>query len=701
MAIKPLSKIRNIGIAAHIDAGKTTLTERILFYTGKNYKMGEVHDGTATMDWMIQEQERGITITAAATSCQWSDSAINIIDTPGHVDFTIEVERSLRVLDGMVCVYCAVGGVEPQSETVWDQAERYKVPRIAFVNKMDRIGADFLSVAKEIQTKLHRPTAALQLPIGQESEFRGVVDLISMKAMIWAEVGGNQGQSYSSEEIPGNLIDECLMAREELVEIIANFDDKIGDLYLNGSEITEGDLKNAIRSLTIANKIVPVFCGSAFKNKGIQPLLDGVIAYLPSPEDRGELSGHCVKDNEKIIKRSPSENEPLSGLVFKIASDPFVERISYFRIYSGKMKSGQTLYNPLKQKRERISKILMMHANKRKEVEEASVGDIVALAGLKHTVTGDTLCAENSPIIYDLMNFPDSVISIAIEPKTVDDENKLASVLELLTLEDPTFHYKRNEETGQLLIHGMGELHLDVIVDRLSREFNIGINRGKPQVSYRESISTSSVAESFFDKEIAGRGVYGHCKIEVEPCDYQAGVVFESRIKKKDLPDHFQEAIRKSVLDSAPSGIVIGNRIINVKAILVDAHYKDMESTELAYTIAAAMAFKDACKSARMVIMEPFMTVEVVTPPEYTGDVISDFSSRRGRILSVFTKQGKDHVKAEAPLSGMFGYSTDLRSRTQGRASFSMNFRMYEVLPDNLTSNLLEKRGILPITSLK
>ncbi|MBF0359670.1 MAG: elongation factor G [Oligoflexia bacterium] len=710
MAGKNISKIRNIGIMAHIDAGKTTLTERILFYTGKNHKMGEVHDGAATMDWMIQEQERGITITAAATMCTWNDTTINIIDTPGHVDFTIEVERSLRVLDGAIGVFCAVGGVEPQSETVWAQADRYNVPRIAFVNKMDRIGANLNETVQEIREKLGKKAAAIHYPIGIESTFVGVVDLITMKAKVWPENDSNLGQVFNIEEIHPDMIDECLAAREELIEILADNDDEFADVYLSfdgkdsedgksgksvAEEISAETLSKAIRKLTLKNEFVPVLCGSAFKNKCVQLVLDAVTDFLPSPDDRGKIIGHSVKDESKMVERKPTEDEPFSSLVFKITTDPFIDRISYLRLYSGKLKVGQTVFNPLKQKKERINKILLMHANKRKEVAETSAGDIVAISGLKFTTTGETLCAENSPVIYDLMNFPECVISVAIEPKTSPDEEKLKNALVDLSLEDPSFNYKQNDETGQLLINGMGELHLDIITDRLIREFNVGINVGSPQVSYRESVTAEAEAEYIFQKEIAGKMQFGSCKIKVIPGDGSLAVSFENLVSKKKLPNNFVEAIKKGIFDAVPAGVIAGYPIINMKVILLDAQFNEEESTELGYTIAGSMAFKDACKVGKVMLMEPVMATEIVTPSDFTGDVISDLNSRRGKIMDVCFKSNKEHVKSEVPLSEMFGYSTSLRSKTQGRATFTMSFKGYEFIPENLMRDVLIKKGIL------
>jgi len=689
--MKDLTKIRNIGIMAHIDAGKTTTTERILYYTGKNYKIGEVHEGTATMDWMVQEQERGITITSAATTCLWSDHKINIIDTPGHVDFTIEVERSLRVLDGAVGVFCAVSGVEPQSETVWNQADKYKVPRIAFVNKMDRIGADFHAVVSEIKEKLGKNASPAQLPIGSEDEFEGIIDLIKLKKLVWLEE--DLGAKYEIKDLEGEELDEAKMYREELVASIADFDDELAEAYLSGEEVSEDRLVSALRTAVVKHEFVPVFCGTAFKNKGVQPLLDAIVSFLPSPVDIGEVKGHDTKNVEKEVSRKPSPSEDFSGLAFKIATDPFVGQLTYFRIYSGELKAGSQIFNPLENKKERVGKILQMHANKREELQVAKAGDIVALTGLKFTTTGQTLCASNRPIIFDLMEFPETVISIAIEPKTSADEDKLHKVLEQLRMEDPSFKYLTNKETGQLLIYGMGELHLEIIVDRLEREFKVGVNVGSPQVSYRESISASGSATKEYKKEINGKMQYGEVTLEVEPQQEEA-VTYEQEFKSREIPKEFFIAAEKGVSDSILGGAMAGYPFISIKAKLVDMKFNELESNELAYTIASSMAFKEACKNAGLILMEPVMELEIVTPTESAGDVISDLNSRRGRVVSMNPKADKEVIKAEAPLAEMFGYSTDLRSKTQGRANFTMTFKKYEKLEHNLSKQILEKRGI-------
>lgn len=689
--MKDLNKIRNIGIMAHIDAGKTTTTERILFYTGKSYKIGEVHEGTATMDWMVQEQERGITITSAATTCQWLDHKINIIDTPGHVDFTIEVERSLRVLDGAVGVFCAVGGVEPQSETVWGQADKYNVPRIAFVNKMDRVGADFFNVVGEVKLKLGKNAAALQLPVGAEDEFAGMIDLVTMKKLIWAN--DDQGENFEISDLNDSEQEEASMYREELIESIADFDEELADAYLGGEEVSEEMLKKAIRSAVINEGFIPVLCGTAFKNKGVQPLLDAVTFYLPSPLDIGEVKGYEVKNTDKVTTRKPDASEPFSGLAFKIATDPFVGSLTFLRIYSGELKVGDQVLNSLENKKERIGKILQMHANKRDELNVAKAGDIVAITGLKYTTTGQTLCASNKPIIFDLMEFPETVISIAIEPKTSADEAKLTKTLDQLKIEDPSFKYMNNKETGQLLIYGMGELHLDIIVDRLAREFKVGVNVGSPQVSYRESIEGSASATHKYEQEVGGKLQYGEVTISVESQEDQT-VSYEADFKSREIPKEFFKAVEQGVLDSAPGGALAGYPFISIKATLTNMKFDEENSNELAYTIAASMAFKEACQKACLSLMEPIMDLEVITPTEFAGDVISDVNSKRGRILSMDPKGDREIIKAEVPLAEMFGYSTQLRSKTQGRANFSMTFKKYELLTKDLAKKVLEKRGI-------
>ncbi|WP_408098207.1 elongation factor G [Peredibacter sp. HCB2-198] len=687
-----IHKVRNIGIMAHIDAGKTTTTERILFYTGKNYKIGEVHEGTATMDWMVQEQERGITITAAATTCMWNNAVINIIDTPGHVDFTIEVERSLRVLDGAVGVFDAVSGVEPQSETVWGQADKYHVPRIAFVNKMDRVGADFLNCIAEIREKLGKKAAAIQMPVGVEDTFTGMIDLLTLKKYTWA--GSDLGEKFTLSDLEGSELDEAKLYRDELLEALADYDDKLAEDYLGGAEISAEAMETAIRTATIKHGFIPVLCGSAFKNKGVQPLLDAVVKYLPSPLDKGEVSGHDAKDYEKIVTRKPDEKELFSALAFKISSDPFVGQITYIRIYSGELTAGSQVYNPLEKKKERINKILQMHANKRTELESASAGDIVAVSGLKFTTTGQTLCAEHKPIIFDLMEFPETVISIAIEPKTTADEEKLQKTLDYLKVEDPSFNYRNNKETGQLLIFGMGELHLDIITDRLEREFKVGVNKGSPQVSYRESISGTGTASNTFSRELGGKNQFGQATIHVEPIEGSLELKVDFKKKDKSIPEEIYEAVKRGIMDSAPGGAMAGYPLIGIKATVESVEFNEAESSDVAYTIAASMAFKEACQKAGLVLMEPIMALEVTTPSDYAGDVIADVNAKRGRILGIEPKSNKDVLKAEVPLSEMFGYSTQLRSKTQGRASFTLTFKLYEPLTHNQAKEILQKRGI-------
>jgi elongation factor G len=692
MKFSEIHKVRNIGIMAHIDAGKTTTTERILFYTGKNYKIGEVHEGTATMDWMVQEQERGITITAAATTCQWKDSVINIIDTPGHVDFTIEVERSLRVLDGAVGVFDAVSGVEPQSETVWGQADKYNVPRIAFVNKMDRVGADFLNCISEIKQKLGKKAAAIQMPIGIEESFSGIIDLLTMKKIVWT--GSDLGENFVILDLEASESDEAKLYRDELLEALADYDDALAEAYLGGESISSELMAKVIRFATIKHGFIPVLCGSAFKNKGVQPLLDAIVNYLPSPLDKGEVTGHDAKDYEKLISRQPNENELFSALAFKISSDPFVGQITYIRIYSGELKSGSQVYNPHGKKKERINKILQMHANKRTELISASAGDIVAVSGLKFTTTGQTLCAEHNPIIYDLMDFPETVISIAIEPKTSADEEKLQKTLDYLMIEDPSFNYRNNKETGQLLIFGMGELHLDIITDRLEREFKVGVNKGSPQVSYRESISGKGNASNTFSREFGGKNQFGQANISVEPIEDSLEIKVDFRKKDRSIPEDIYDSIKRGVLDSAPGGAMAGYPLIGIKATIEPFIFNEAESTDVAYTIAASMAFKEACHKAGLVLMEPIMALEVTTPNTNAGDVIADVNAKRGRILGIDIKNNKDVLKAEVPLSEMFGYSTQLRSKTQGRASFTLTFKRYEQLTFQQAKDILQKRGI-------
>ena len=688
MLTKDLSKIRNIGIAAHIDAGKTTTSERILFFTGVNYKIGEVHDGAATMDWMAQERERGITITSAAITCQWKDCYINLIDTPGHVDFTVEVERSLRVLDGAVSVFCAVGGVEPQSETVWRQADKYKVPRVAFVNKMDRVGANFLNVVEQIHDRLGARAVPVVLPIGAEESFQGIVDLIQMKEVVYLD---ETGAHPELRDIPSDMAEEAQMYREHLIEQLADVDDEIMSLVLDDKVPTVEQIKAAIRRQTIALKFVPCFCGSAFKNKGIQPLLDAVVDYLPSPLDVPAVEGTSPDDETKVIERHAKLDEPVSALAFKIAVDPFVGRLTFCRIYSGMLRTGDTLYNPASRKRERIGRILLMHSNKRIDIEDASAGMIVALPSLKNTRTGDTLCDENNPIVLESLTFPAPVITLAVEPATTDDKAKLAKGLIALADEDPTFVVKDNEETGQTTISGMGELHLDIIVDRLRREFGVHVNVGAPQVAYREAIlNRVERVQGKFVRQSGGHGQYGDCVINMEPLpDGQEGFVFEDDIVGGVIPREFIPACQKGFEEAMGSGVLGGFPVIGVKVELVYGSYHEVDSSEMAFKIAASMAFKEAMKKASPTLMEPIMSVEVVTPEDYVGDVMGDLSSRRGRVDGMEMRANARAIKAFVPLGEMFGYATDLRSKTSGRANYTMQFDHYEPVPKNVAETIL------------
>ena len=692
MLTKDLTKIRNIGIAAHIDAGKTTTTERILFYTGVNYKIGETHDGTATMDWMAQERERGITITSAAITCQWKDCFINIIDTPGHVDFTVEVERSLRVLDGAVSVFCAVGGVEPQSETVWRQADKYKVPRIAFINKMDRVGANFFGVVSQIHDRLGARAVPVVLPIGAEDSFQGVVDLLQMKELVYVD---GSGAHPELRDIPADMLDDAKMYRENLIEQLGDVDDEIMNMYLEGQEPTVEQLKAAIRRQTIALKFVPCFCGSAFKNKGIQPVLDAVIDYLPSPVDIPAVEGTSPDDETKVIERHPRMDEPLSALAFKVAVDPFVGRLTFCRIYSGTLHTGDTLYNPASRKRERIGRILLMHSNKRIDIDDASAGMIVALPSLKNTRTGDTLCDENNPVVLESLTFPAPVITLAVEPATTEDKTKLAKGLIALSDEDPTFVVKDNEETGQMTISGMGELHLDIIVDRLRREFGVHVNVGRPQVAYREAIQNRvEKVQGKFVRQSGGHGQYGDCVINMEPLpDGQEGFVFEADIVGGVTPRVSTPACQKGFEEAMGSGVLGGFPVIGVKVELVYGSYHEVDSSEMAFKIAASMAFKEAMRKASPTLMEPIMSVEVVTPEDYVGDVMGDLSSRRGRVDGMEMRANARAIKAYVPLGEMFGYATDLRSKTSGRANYTMQFDHYEPVPKNVAEAILNPSG--------
>ncbi len=694
----PLERTRNIGIMAHIDAGKTTLTEHILYYTGVNYKIGETYEGTATMDWMEQEQERGITITSAATTCHWTlqektqpkagaeEHRINIIDTPGHVDFTVEVERSLRVLDGAVGVFDAKGGVEPQSENVWRQADTYNVPRMAFVNKMDILGADFRNTVKEIGTKLGKNAVVIQLPIGKEDWFKGIIDLFEMKAYIYNDA---KGEDISVEDIPEDMIDEAEEAHAELVEKICEFDDELLEMYLEGEEPGTDALKAALRKATIENKGVPVCCGSAHQNKGIQKLLDAVIEYMPAPTDVPDITGTDT-EGEEIIRHS-SDEEPFSALVFKIVSDPFVGRLAYFRVYSGTLESGSYVLNATKGKKERVGRILQMHANKRAELKKVYAGDIAAVIGFKFSATGDTICDEEAPVILESMEFPEPVIELAIEPKTKAGQSKLGEALAKLAEEDPTFRAHTNKETGQTIIAGMGELHLEIIVDRLLREFNVEANVGAPQVAYKETITKPSDIDSKYAKQSGGRGQYGHCKVRFEPMDANAEETysFESSVVGGAIPKEYIPAVDAGIQDAMRAGILGGYPVVGIAANCYDGSYHEVDSSEMAFHIAGSMAFKDAMRNGDPVLLEPIMKVEVSMPEEYLGDVIGDLNSRRGRIEGMDDIGAGKMVRAFVPLSEMFGYSTDLRSKTQGRGNYSMFFERYEQVPKNLQEKLL------------
>jgi len=684
----PIEKTRNIGIMAHIDAGKTTTTERILYYTGVTYKIGEVHDGTAVMDWMPQEQERGITITSAATTCFWKDNRINIIDTPGHVDFTIEVERSLRVLDGAVAVFCSVGGVEPQSETVWRQANKYKVPRIAFVNKMDRVGADYFRVVKMMVERLQTRPVVMQLPVGAEDSFKGIVDLVSQKAIIWDE--STLGAKFRFEDIPSDMKDLVHEYRDKLIEAAADFDEVVMEKYMDGRQPTEDELKKAIRKGTIQMDITPVICGSSFKNKGIQPLLDSVLEYLPSPIDIAAIKG-INPDTEQEEERKADDNAPFSAIAFKIMTDPFVGQLTFFRVYSGYMSAGSYVYNATKQQKERVGRLLKMHANKREEIKEVYAGEIAAAVGLKSTITGDTICDDDKPILLERMVFPDPVMSIAIEPKTKADQEKLGISLQKLAIEDPSFRVKTDEETAQTIISGMGELHLEIIVDRLMREFKVEANVGKPQVAYRETITKKVESEGKYIKQTGGRGQYGHVWLTVEPQEPGKGFEFENDVVGGTVPKEYIPAVEKGLREAIETGVLAGYPVVDLKVSLFDGSYHDVDSSEIAFKIAASMAFKDGCKKANPIILEPIMDVEVVTPEQFMGDVIGDLNSRRGKILGMETRGGFNVVSSKVPLAQMFGYSTDIRSKTQGRATFTMQFSHYEQVPNSVKEEIVAK----------
>jgi elongation factor G len=684
----PLERTRNIGICAHIDAGKTTTTERVLFYTGKVYKIGEVHEGTATMDWMEQEQERGITITSAATTCFWREHRINIIDTPGHVDFTVEVERSLRVLDGACAVFCAVGGVEPQSETVWRQANKYKVPRIAFVNKMDRTGADFEAAVAQMRERLAANAVPIQLPIGKEADFKGIVDLVQMKAHIWS--GEELGAAFEVGEIPADLLDYAKAAHTKLVEAVADKDDEITNLYLEGKEISAATLQAGIRRLVIRNELVPVICGAAFKNKGVQPLLDAVVNYLPSPLDIPDVVG-INPDNKAQESRPADDRAKFSALAFKIWTDPYAGKLIFFRVYSGKAEKGMTVYNPRNNKRERIGRLLEMHANHRQEIDVCYSGDIGALVGLKNITTGDTICDEDHPILLESITFPEPVISMAIEPNTKADRDKMATALQRLAEEDPTFRLTTDHETGQTIISGMGELHLDIIKDRMFREFNVQANAGKPQVAYRETVTKAAEAEGKFIRQSGGRGQYGHACITMKPGEKGTGVVVENKIVGGAIPREYIPAVEDGILEAALTGVLGGYPMVDVHVEIVDGTFHEVDSSEIAFKMAGSFAFKEAARKAGAIMLEPIMDVEVITPEEHMGDVIGDLNSRRGKISHIESRATSTIVHATVPLAEMFGYATGLRSLTKGRASYSMEPAAFEKVPENILAGILDK----------
>jgi elongation factor G len=696
----PLNRTRNIGIMAHIDAGKTTTTERILFYTGRTYKIGEVHEGTATMDWMEQEQERGITITSAATTCMWRDIRINIIDTPGHVDFTAEVERSLRVLDGAVAVFDSVAGVEPQSETVWRQADKYRVPRICFVNKMDRIGANFQRTFEQITTKLGGNPVAIQLPIGAEDKFVGLVDLIRMKSITYKDE--TMGAEYIVGEIPADMMEEAKHFREQLIEKVSEADDKLLEKYLHGEELSEEEIKSALRKRVIASvhtkgeksepAFVPVICGSAFKNKGVQPLLDAVVDFLPSPLEVPAIKGFDPnKGAETIVERPAADEAPFAALAFQIMTDPFVGQLTFIRVYSGVMTAGSSAYNATKGKTERLGRLLQMHANKREEIKEVYAGDIAAAVGLRSVSTGDTICDEKHPVVLESMDFPEPVIQLAIEPKTKADQEKLGAGLQKLMAEDPTFRVNTDQATAQTVISGMGELHLEIIVDRLKREFNVEASVGRPQVAYKETLTRAADGEMKYAKQTGGRGQYGHAKIHLYPGEPGSGYVFENKITGGSIPKEYIKPVDEGIKEALTRGVLAGYPVDDVRIELYDGSYHDVDSSEMAFKIAGSMAFQDAAKKAKPVLLEPVMKVEVVVPKEYMGDVMGHLSSKRGQILSQEDRGGSQIINARVPLAEMFGYATDLRSRTQGRASYSMHFDRYEPAPSNVSEEVVAR----------
>jgi elongation factor G len=686
----PIEKVRNIGIAAHIDAGKTTTTERILYYTGISHKIGEVHEGAATMDWMEQEKERGITITSAATTCFWKDHQINIIDTPGHVDFTIEVERSMRVLDGAVAVFCAVGGVQPQSETVWRQANKYHVPRIVFVNKMDRIGADFFNVEKQIRERLKANPVPIQIPIGAEDNFRGVVDLVEMRGIVWDDE--TMGAKYEVIDIPEELKEKAEEYREKLVEAIAETDEELLEKYLAGEELTTEEIKKGIKKGTLEMSITPMLCGTAFKNKGVQTLLDAVVDYLPSPVEVNWIKGIDPKTGEEVEVEA-TDDGPFAALAFKIMTDPFVGQLTFIRVYRGQINSGSYVLNSTKEKKERVGRLLKMHANKREEIKELPAGEIGAVVGLKYTLTGDTLCDENSPVILERMEFPEPVISVAVEPKTKADQEKMATALSKLAEEDPSFRVHTDEETGQTIISGMGELHLEIIVDRMKREFKVDAEVGQPQVAYRETIKAPVDQEYKYAKQSGGRGQYGHVFIKLEPQEPGKGYEFDNKITGGVIPKEYIPAVDKGIQEAMQNGVLAGYPVVDVKATLYDGSYHDVDSSEMAFKIAGSMAFKEAAKKANPILLEPIMKVEVEVPEEYMGDVIGDINRRRGQVSSMEDRSGNKIITAMVPLAEMFGYSTDLRSFTQGRGTYSMEFDHYEEVPKNVADEIIKKRN--------
>jgi elongation factor G len=684
-----LEKTRNIGIMAHIDAGKTTTTERILYYTGRSYKIGEVHEGTATMDWMVQEQERGITITSAATTCFWRDCRVNIIDTPGHVDFTVEVERSLRVLDGAVAILDAVSGVEPQTETVWRQADKYRVPRMVYVNKMDRVGADFYQCIDLVRDRLGAHPVAVQIPIGREDQYRGLIDLIDQVALVWAD-DESLGKDFTKIEIPADMVDQVKEYREKMIEGLAEVDEHLMEKYVHGEPITPAELKAAVRKGTIGMKLFPILCGASFKNKGVQPLLDAVIDFLPSPLDIPPIQG-INPETKEVEERKASDDAPFAALAFKIMNDQHVGQLVFLRVYSGTLEAGSGVFNSTKDKKERVGRLLRMHANKKEEVEAVAAGDIAAAIGLKLTTTGDTLCDPDRPIVLESMTFPEPVIAVAIEPKTRADEEKLGVSLSRLALEDPTFRVTSDEETAQTLIHGMGELHLEIIVDRLLREFRVEANVGKPQVAYRETIRKAAEAQGRYVRQTGGRGQYGDVYLEVEPNETGKGFEFENKIVGGSIPREYIPAVEKGIREALDTGVLAGYPMVDIKARLTDGSYHDVDSSEMAFKIAASMGFKEACRKAKPVLLEPVMDVEVVTPEEYMGAIVGDLNSRRGRIASMEARGSSQVIRATVPLGQMFGYATEMRSMTQGRATYTMQFSRYEEVPSAIAEEIMAK----------